>query len=35
MTQHDVLEALRIPLKGDGRQTDAVTSLVGTFQPFF
>src|ERR1700675_781618 len=30
--QHDVLEALRILLKGEGHQTDAVTSLAGIFQ---
>jgi len=27
--QNDVLEALRILLKGEGHQTDAVTSLAG------
>jgi hypothetical protein len=27
--QNDVLKALRILLKGEGHQTDAVTSLVG------
>ena len=30
--QNDVLEALRILLKGEGHQTDAVTSLAGIFQ---
>ncbi|MDQ6861747.1 MAG: sigma-54 dependent transcriptional regulator [Verrucomicrobiota bacterium] len=30
--QTDVLEALRILLKGEGHQTDAVTSLAGAFQ---
>jgi DNA-binding NtrC family response regulator len=30
--QTDVLEALRILLKGEGHQTDAVTSLAGVFQ---
>ncbi|MGZ5553548.1 MAG: sigma-54-dependent transcriptional regulator [Chthoniobacterales bacterium] len=30
--QPDVLEALRILLKGEGHQTDAVTSLAGVFQ---
>ena len=30
--QPDVLEALRILLKGEGHQTDAVTSLAGIFQ---
>src|SRR3982075_3038963 len=30
--QNDVLEALRILLKGEGHQTDAVTSLAGVFQ---
>src|SRR5215210_3091745 len=30
--QTDVLEALRILLKGEGHQTDAVTSLAGIFQ---
>ncbi|MGI9088033.1 MAG: sigma-54-dependent transcriptional regulator [Chthoniobacterales bacterium] len=30
--QSDVLEALRILLKGEGHQTDAVTSLAGVFQ---
>lgn len=30
--QTDVLEALRILLKGEGHQTDAVTSLPGVFQ---
>src|SRR6202011_1469974 len=30
--QRDVLEALRILLKGEGHQTDAVTSLAGIFQ---
>src|SRR4051812_30634675 len=30
--QNDVLEALRILLKGGGHQTDAVTSLAGIFQ---
>src|SRR3981081_139848 len=30
--QNDGLEALRILLKGDGHQTDAVTSLAGVFQ---
>src|ERR1700704_6284900 len=30
--QHDVLEALRILLKGEGHQTDAMTSLAGIFQ---
>src|SRR6202795_4218285 len=29
--QRDVLEALRILLKGEGHQTDAVTSLAGVF----
>ena len=29
--QRDVLEALRILLKGEGYQTDAVTSLAGIF----
>src|ERR1700738_1567217 len=29
--QRDVLEALRILLKGEGHQTDAVTSLAGIF----
>src|SRR6184192_4834985 len=29
--QRDVLEALRILLKGEGHQTDAVTSLTGIF----
>ena len=29
--QRDVLEALRILLKGEGHQTDAVTSLTGVF----
>src|SRR5438046_9266739 len=29
--QPDVLEALRILLKGEGHQTDAVTSLTGIF----
>src|SRR6202790_745208 len=29
--QNDVLEALRILLKGEGHQTDAVTSLAGIF----
>src|SRR3982750_4606953 len=30
--QNDVLEALRILLKGEGHQTEAVTSLAGIFQ---
>ena len=30
--QNDVLEALRILLKGEGHQTDAVTSLAGFFR---
>src|SRR4028118_294238 len=30
--QTDVLEALRILLKGEGHQTDAVTSLAGVMQ---
>src|SRR5213595_3144070 len=30
--QNDVLEALRILLKGEGHKTDAVTSLAGIFQ---
>ena len=30
--QSDVLEALRILLKGEGHQTDAVTTLAGVFQ---
>jgi CheY-like chemotaxis protein len=30
--QNEVLEALRILLKGEGYQTDAVTSLAGIFQ---
>src|SRR5438034_4610062 len=30
--QNDVLEALRILLKGERHQTDAVTSLAGIFQ---
>src|SRR5438105_3181940 len=30
--QNDVLEALRIVLKGEGQQTDAVTSLAGILQ---
>jgi CheY-like chemotaxis protein len=30
--QNDVLEALRILLKGEGQQTDAMTSLAGIFQ---
>src|SRR5471032_857100 len=30
--QNDVLEALRILLKGEGHQTDSVTSLAGIFQ---
>src|SRR5438105_13050067 len=30
--QNDVLEALRILLKGEGHQTDAVTSSAGIFQ---
>src|SRR6202521_5306855 len=30
--QSDVLEALRILLKGEGHQTDAVSSLAGIFQ---
>src|SRR5947199_4755604 len=30
--QNDVLEALRILLKGEGHQTDAVTNLAGIFQ---
>src|SRR3712207_1763257 len=30
--QTDVLDALRILLKGEGHQTDAVTSLAGVFQ---
>jgi CheY-like chemotaxis protein len=30
--QNDVLEALRILLKGEGHQTDAVTSQAGIFQ---
>jgi CheY-like chemotaxis protein len=29
--QRDVLEALRILLKGEGHQTDAVTSLAAIF----
>ena len=32
--QPDVLEALRILLKSEGHQTDAVTSLAGVFQAF-